>query len=383
MSEHEEGAEVISLDALISGPMGKTVDQERDEIEKRIEDELEGKKESEDFTDNFLKENESEEEVEEEDDDKEDKPSVKDIIETKPKAEVTTDAYREAIVSIFGEGQTFIQENADGEDVEVSINDMELTPQTIKELIESKINAEKEKASEGKISMEGVSDLTRDLIEIEKNGGQIGELLQYKQAYTDPLDRLDLSTENGQMQAVELYLRGRQEKDDEIEMRIEIYKKKGILEEKAKEFETEIRGSIKAHATRVKEEAEETAKKRHELFKEYKKDLNEELVAKYEMKDSERKRIVDLATKRGEDGEYEIDNLYKASRSNPEEVALLALFFSNREEFIRHLSSKAINNQRLKDQKAIRLGTTKKSYEVSKKEAGKADKDIISLDSLV
>ena len=383
MSEHEEGAEVISLDALISGPMGKTVDQERDEIEKRIEDELEGKKESEDFTDNFLKENESEEEVGEEDDDKEDKPSDKDIIETKPKAEVTTDAYREAIVSIFGEGQTFIQENADGEDVEVSINDMELTPQTIKELIESKINDEKEKASEGKISMEGVSDLTRDLIEIEKNGGQIGELLQYKQAYTDPLDRLDLSTENGQMQAVELYLRGRQEKDDEIEMRIEIYKKKGILEEKAKEFETEIRGSIKAHATKVKEEAEETAKKRHELFKEYKKDLNEELVAKYEMKDSERKRIVDLATKRGEDGEYEIDNLYKASRSNPEEVALLALFFSNREEFIRHLSSKAINNQRLKDQKAIRLGTTKKSYEVSKKEAGKADKDIISLDSLI
>ena len=383
MSEHEEGAEVISLDALISGPMGKTVEQERDEIEKRIEDELEGKKESEDFTDVFLKETKSEEEVEEEDDDKEDKPSVKDIIETKPKAEVTSDAYREAIVSIFGEGQTFIQENADGEDVEVSINDMELTPQTIKELIESKINDEKEKASEGKISMEGVSDLTRDLIEIEKNGGQIGELLQYKQAYTDPLDRLDLSTENGQMQAVELYLRGRQEKDDEIEMRIEIYKKKGILEEKAKEFETEIRGSIKAHATKVKEEAEETAKKRHELFKEYKKDLNEELVAKYEMKDSERKRIVDLATKRGEDGEYEIDNLYKASRSNPEEVALLALFFSNREEFIRHLSSKAINNQRLKDQKAIRLGTTKKSYEVSKKEAGKADKDIISLDSLI
>lgn len=380
MSEHEEGAEVISLDALMSGPMDKTAEQEREEIEKSIGDELEGKKESDDFTENFLKEKGDEEEEEEQE--------GKDLIvdkeeqEKKPAKEVTPDLYRDAITSIFGEGQTFIQEDEDGNDVEVSIDDMELTPQTIKDLIESKISAEREKALEGKISIEGTSDMILDIIEIEKNGGQIGELLQYKQAYTDPLDRIDLSTENGQMQAVELYLRGRQEKDDEIDMRIEIYKKKGILEEKAKEFDTEIRESIKAHATKLKTEAEESAKKRHELFKEYKKELNEELVTKYEMKEAVRKKLVDLATKKGEDGEYEIDKLYKASRSKPEDVALLTLFFSDREEFIRHLSSKTINRQRLKDQTVIRLGTNKKSYEVSKKESGKADKDIISLDSL-
>jgi hypothetical protein len=101
------------------------------------------------------------------------------------------------------------------------------------------------------------------------------------------------------------------------------------------------------------------------------------------MSDSTRRKLIDGATKKGEDGEYEIDKLYKAARGNPEEVALLSLFFENREEFIRQLSKEKIKEQRLKDQKEIKLGSSSKGYEGKKKEKVKEDKGIISFESLL
>lgn len=380
MSEENQEVEIISLESLMDGPIDETPNEAKAKAEEALADALEGKVESDDLTDQFIKDSKLEEETEEEEEGKlkVDKPEEEEEVATKD-----GNIYRDAIKELFGEDQMFIQEGEDGEDIEVGIDDLEATPETLKELIQAKIDSEKEKALEGKVSLEGTSELIRDLIDIDKNGGDIRDLLQYREAYTDPLDKLDLSNERDQEKAVELYLRGRNESEDEIEMRIEIYKKKGILGEKAEEFNSKIRESIKGLIEQRKQQAQAYAAEREEMFKQYRKDLGEELKNKFEISDSVRRKLVDGATKKGEDGEYEIDKLYKAARGNPEEVALLSLFFENREEFIRQLSKEKVRDQRLKDQKAIKLGSSSRGYEGKKKEKVKEDKSIISFESLL
>lgn len=384
MPEENQEVEIISLESLMDGPIDETPNEAKAKAEEAVADALEGKVESDDLTEQFIKDSKLEEETEEEEEQEEEKPKVDKPEEGEEEVETKSgNIYRDAIKELFGEDQMFIQEGEDGEEIEVGIDDLEATSETLKELIQAKVDSEREKALEGKVSLEGTSELIRDLIDIDKNGGDIRDLLQYREAYTDPLDKLDLSNEKDQEKAVELYLRGRNESEDEIEMRIEIYKKKGILGEKAGEFDSKIRESIKGLTEQRKQQAQALAAEREEMFKQYRKDLGEELKNKFEMSDSTRRKLVDGATKKGEDGEYEIDKLYKAARGNPEEVALLSLFFENREEFIRQLSKEKVKEQRLKDQKAIKLGSSSKGYEGKKKEKVKEDKGIISFESLL
>ena len=383
--ENGEEAEIISLESLMSSPIEKD-GEELKEFNKDLENSLLGNSKSGDFLE-ITKEDDFEPEIKEkvisEEQEEEEEPK-KEVVEKPIETISETTAkkiYRDTIKSLFGEDQVFTQEGEDGEDIEVSIDEYDVTADTLKELIERRIESEREKALEDKISTKGVSDFTKNLIEIEKNGGEIRDLLQYKDAYTDPLENLDLSTENGQMQAVALYLRGRQEPQDEIDIRIEAYRKRGILEEKATQFSKEIKESVNSLIEQRKLDSIEQRRQKEELFKSYRKDLDDELKNSFELKDTVRKKLLDHATKRDDNGEYELDKLYKIARSEPSTVALLSLFFEDKEEFIRQLSSKKVNEQRLKDQKAIKLGS-KKTYDVEKVSKQKNDSNLILFSDL-
>jgi hypothetical protein len=402
----KEEAEVISFKDLTGGSLvGGNEEKEKEELEKDLEDSLSGKKESTDLLDQIEKEeedqdspkpNKSEEEEEDEDppkpnksEEEEDqdppkpnKSEEEEEDEDPPKPSESANFYRETAKQLFGEDQKFIQENDEGEEVEVTIDELDVDADTLKDLIQNKIEAEKEKALEGKISSEGISEMTMDLIEIERNGGQIRDLLQYKDAYTDPLDNLDLSTEEGQIYAIELYLRGHEEPEDEIQIRIDAYKQKGILEEKATQFEGSIRERIKNVTEERKKQALEQKKEKDKLFKEYRKELGTKLKERFQLKDSVIKKLVTNATKKDEKGEYKVDSMYKAARSNPEDMAMLSLFLEDREEFIRQLSAKDLNERRIKDQKAIRLGSRSKDYSGEKKKREKGDDNTIFFDEL-
>jgi hypothetical protein len=263
MPEENQEVEIISLESLMDGPIDETPNEAKAKAEEAVADALEGKVESDDLTEQFIKDSKLEEETEEEEEQEEEKPKVDKPEEEEEEVETKSgNIYRDAIKELFGEDQMFIQEGEDGEEIEVGIDDLEATSETLKELIQAKVDSEREKALEGKVSLEGTSELIRDLIDIDKNGGDIRDLLQYREAYTDPLDKLDLSNEKDQEKAVELYLRGRNESEDEIEMRIEIYKKKGILGEKAGEFDSKIRESIRGLTEQRKQQAQAHAAER-------------------------------------------------------------------------------------------------------------------------
>jgi len=390
MAKEENESQIISLESLMANtPIDEKGEEER--LNEDLEKSLKNEKESTDLVDQYLEEEgiSTEEEVEEVKDVETDEPveegNQEEGEEETPSQEEPepNNFYKDTVKELFGEDQMFIQEDEDGNEVEVSIDDLDVDASTFKQLIENKIDSEKEKALEGKISSEGISDITKDLIEIDRNGGSIRDLLEYKDAYTDPLDSIDLTSEQGQIAAIELYLRGRQEPEDEISLRIDAYKKNGLLEEKAKQFDSSIRESVKALTEKRKEEALEQKKQREELFKKYRKDLGEQIKSKFDMKESVRKRLVDNATKKEEDGEYRIDKLYKQARSNPEDMALLSLFFEDREEFFRQTTSKDLNKRRLQDQKAIRIGAkSNNKFEGSKKGKDPKKSNVISFEEL-
>jgi len=374
--EDQLEASVISLESLgINSPLDDEKDAKK-ESESKLELALSEDDKDEDLIGMFSKENEeSSQESDEEEESEEEEEEV--IEKAKPES---NSVYKETLKSLFGEDQIFLKENEDGEEVEVTIDELDLDADTFKEIINEKIEAERNKASENKVSLEGVSDFTKDLIEIDRNGESVSELLQYKEAYLDPLSQIDLSTSAGQREAVALYLRGRQEPEDEIQLRLELYEKKGILSEKAETFTREIKDSISALTAKRKAEAEDAAKQREELFKQYRQDLSNELKDTFDLKDTVRKKLLDKATKRDEKGEYEIDKLYKAARANPRDMALLTLFFEDKEEFIRQISDKKVKEQRIKDASKIRLGgkSGSSSYTGERKEE-KRSKDLIPL----
>ena len=389
-NEKDQEVELISLEAL-SGLSSLEDKSDIEEAQEDLANALSDEKESTDLLDNALKDqgiNLDEEEEEEDTPDKKVPEAPKAGIaeeeeeDTSKEEDTKTTFFKSTIKELFGEDQLFIQENEEGEEIEVSIDDLDVDADTFRSIIDNKIQSEVEKATEGKIDVKGTSDFIRDLIEIEKKGGQFSDLLQYRQAYTEPLESMDLTTEKGQIEAITLYLRGRQEPEDEISLRVDAYKKNGLLKDKADQFSKEIKASVDSLVQQRKEEADAQAKEREELFKQYKKDVKKEISERFDLADTVKRKLVERATKRDDKGEYELDKLYKEARSNPEDVALLTLFFEDKEEFIRQLSEKKLKEQRIKDSNKIRLAGRKQASEVSKTDSPGKNKGLIPLEDL-
>lgn len=386
----ERPGEILFLDDLINTPLD-SIEESKAESTKELEAALEGK----DYDDDFFTNVKIEEEVLPEESETVDLLNSEEAVESTvtqeasdsidPTVDLQKEYRKKLLKSIFGEEvDSLIVPNEDGEDVEIPLDDFDLDEDTFKDIINNKIQAEKEAALEGRVKVDDLDDLTQSLVELSRKGGDVRELLEYKAAYTDPLDRLDLSTKEGQREAIYLYLRGRQEPEEEIQLRIEAYEAKGLLEEKAKQFDGEIRGSIKNLVEQRKKEAEQLAEQKKEQLKSYKKEFGESLKSKFELNDKVREKLVDMATKPNKENKYEMDLAYQSARSNPEEAAMLALWFTDREEFIRQISSKKVKEEQLKTVQKIRLASKRKNNtDVSLPSKSGGDKGVVLFDDLV
>jgi hypothetical protein len=290
-----------------------------------------------------------------------------DIFGTEPKPEgevkleITSEPeeskfYKSVIKELWGdEFDTIIQEGEDGEEVEVKLEEIEMTAEVFKDIYASQLEAMKEKLTANKISAEGISDFTKNLIEIDKRGGNITELLQMKQQVLDPLEGLDLDEVDHQKYAVALYynLQGtRSEK--EIDILIKGYEAEGTLEDLARQATEVLKEDVKKRVEQEKQIAIESEAKRKELMKSYKKDLRVNL-DRFELKDPIKSKIVDLATKVNQNGKFDIDLKYGEIRRDPERMAELALYLLDREEFIKQVSNKEVQKSKLDAGKKLRM----------------------------
>lgn len=366
MSEiNNDGAAIISFDTLLSEDIGGDTSK-KEVVEKELEDALKGKTEDvfnfgEDVGKPILeKEVDQEEPVT--------TPTVE-VVDTKAEeakeeakgegVNKTSEIYHQALKSMFGEDLThIIQEDAEGNDQEVLISDVVLDKTMFEAIVSSKMETVKEEYTKDKISIQGVSDITKDLIEIDKKGGNITELLRVKRDITDPLDQLDITTKEGQRLAIYLRKKAKGQEDDEISRLINAYESEGILEEKGLAAESELRAAVSKQIEDAKINAQNENKRKKDLLKSYKQEVKKGL-SQFEMNDAMKNKVTLLATKTDDKGQFEIDKAYDEARSNPISAARLALFLLDEDEYIKQVSNKAVQSTKLESAKRIRVITKK------------------------
>lgn len=250
-----------------------------------------------------------------------------------------------------------VVQTVDDEEVETSIDEIDITDELFADLVQNYIDAEKEKATVDKISISEVSDLTKTLIEIDKRGGNISQVLEHKSNYLDPLDQLDLDTTEGQKKAIALYLTANGKDQEDIDLRLRAYEQQGQLEEKATEFSDQIRRAVSDFAKQQEQAAIENEKKVKDSFKAYRKTLKSALDTTFQLNDAAKNKLVDFATKAGEGNRFEFDVALMEVRRNPELSAELALWLQDKDEYVKQITNKRIIEEKKKT--LVRIGTAK------------------------
>lgn len=251
--------------------------------------------------------------------------------------------------------ETIIQVDEVGNEVEVDVKSGNITPEMYKEALKSYLENQKEKLLEDALPLKGTSDLLKKLAEIDKAGGNITAILEEKANVVDPLQSIDISNEQGQITAIELVLKAQNMSPEDIEARILLYKTKGILADKAEEFQENVQKAFDDYLENQKKAAEDNKVKQKEAIKEYRKDFVEGLGG-FELNDTVKKKLVKFATETESDG-FVLDKRLREMRMDPKRAARLALFVLDEEEFIKQVTAKAITATRQKT--AIKIGLAK------------------------
>lgn len=364
--ENSGKAEVINLESLLSSteaPKSAEETAATNEAEARAELDKALKKEDPIFPDLLFgesKKEEEEEDKEEEDKGKDDSEEESLIPTGKSSEEVNQESeasklYKKALKETWGADEiSTIVQVIDGEEVEVNIDDIDLDEETFKLINQAKIDELKEEAVKDKISSEGVSDFTKKLIEIDKNGGDVKELLQIRSNYLDPLEGLDVNSVEDQREIVYLRNMAAGLDEDSTLRLIKSYEEEGTLADVAEDSYNKLREAIDKKLEDELRISQENKKKAEENFKKYTSDLKEEL-KKFELKDSAKKKIVDFATTIKDNGKLAIDEVYNEWRMNPQKASMLALFMLDEEEFISQLTSKAVRETQLNAAKKLKI----------------------------
>lgn len=268
-------------------------------------------------------------------------------------------------------------ENEDGE--EIPFSDFDVDSETFVEIIKSKIEEIKEQTSSN--STKGLSDFTKHLLEIEKNGGNISQALQTYQTYQDPLDSFDLNEEIDQQKVIFMKYHNVMGMEKEVVMDlIEGFMTKGKLEDEAFKAEAEIRGAVSKQLEAINNQALQDKEKKKQDLKVYKESLRENL-NKFDLSDHYKRKILDIATKE-EGGAFALDNVYYETRNNPEKAAELLLFLTDKEEYKKQISKDDVREAKLdtfKKLKLVQKGSKDNIKIGSRTEPPKNDKGLIDI----
>ena len=298
-------------------------------------------------------------------------PEVEPVVEIIPEPvvekPVNTDQMLASLKLILGDDiTTIVQQNEEGEDVEVAIEDLEITPDVLAEIISAKHQMDLEESQKDSISTKGVSELAKSLVEIDKKGGDITELLRVKQAISDPIENLDLTTVVGQKQAIAIRLQSSNTPPEDIDLLITAYETKGILDEKANSAATELKDYFENLVKEKEKATEKAAENRTLLMKDYTKELKTSLGDTFELKPAIQAKIVKASTKKNDGGTYDIDDIYSQWRNDPEKTALLSMFLLDTEEYDNQISSKKRQGDKLEN--AGKIGVIKLKRRTEDKE---------------
>lgn len=280
---------------------------------------------------------------------KEEKPEV---VET-PAAEAPVVNYRKVLENLSSRGvipdlKDVVFSGEDGS--EITIDDLDFSKEdSLCDVISTIIESQKEDIVKDKIDVTSVSDITKKLIEADKAGANIVDILKQYDRNVAPVEKLDVEERGDQIKIIRHYVDLLGLPKDEADEFFKGIVNRGddYIEAKAIKYKAELDKRMDDIIRQRTKEAEEKRAKDAEDFKRYKKDLKSSFQAKYQLNDNMVTKALDFALKSTEEapGVTKAIQKVKEMMMNPEEAPDLIMFLMNPGEFVKQKSNKAVTEE--------------------------------------
>lgn len=295
-------------------------------------------------------------------DPKEDKKGEKNVVDVKQDpVETPVVNYRKVLDALSSRGiipdlKDVVFSGENGE--EITINDLDFSKEdSLCDILSTVLESQKEDIVKDKIDVTSVSDITKKLIQADKAGANIVDILKQYDTNVAPIEKLDIENKADQIKIVRHYvdLLGLPKDEADEFFKGIINKGEEYVEAKAIKYKAELDKRMDDIIQQRTKEAAEKKAKNAEDFRRYKKDLKSSIQAKYQLNDTMVSKALDFALKPSESnpGITKAFNRVREMMMNPEEAPDLIMFLMNPGEFIKQKSNQAVVDEKKKIYKLI------------------------------
>lgn len=295
-------------------------------------------------------------------DPKEDKKGEENVVDVKQDpVETPVVNYRKVLDALSSRGiipdlKDVVFSGENGE--EITINDLDFSKEdSLCDILSTVLESQKEDIVKDKIDVTSVSDITKKLIQADKAGANIVDILKQYDTNVAPIEKLDIENKADQIKIVRHYvdLLGLPKDEADEFFKGIINKGEEYVEAKAIKYKAELDKRMDDIIQQRTKEAAEKKAKNAEDFRRYKKDLKSSIQAKYQLNDTMVSKALDFALKPSESnpGITKAFNRVREMMMNPEEAPDLIMFLMNPGEFIKQKSNQAVVDEKKKIYKLI------------------------------
>ena len=295
-------------------------------------------------------------------DPKEDKKGEENVVDVnQDQVEVPVVNYRKVLDALPSRGiipdlKDVVFSGENGE--EITINDLDFSKEdSLCDILSTVLESQKEDIVKDKIDVTSVSDITKKLIQADKAGANIVDILKQYDTNVAPIEKLDIENKADQIKIVRHYvdLLGLPKDEADEFFKGIINKGEEYVEAKAIKYKAELDKRMDDIIQQRTKEAAEKKAKDAEDFRRYKKDLKSSIQAKYQLNDTMVSKALDFALKPSESnpGITKAFNRVREMMMNPEEAPDLIMFLMNPGEFIKQKSNQAVVDEKKKIYKLI------------------------------
>lgn len=295
-------------------------------------------------------------------DPKEDKKGEENVVDVnQDQVEIPVVNYRKVLDALSSRGiipdlKDVVFSGENGE--EITINDLDFSKEdSLCDILSTVLESQKEDIVKDKIDVTSVSDITKKLIQADKAGANIVDILKQYDTNVAPIEKLDIENKADQIKIVRHYvdLLGLPKDEADEFFKGIINKGEEYVEAKAIKYKAELDKRMDDIIQQRTKEAAEKKAKDAEDFRRYKKDLKSSIQAKYQLNDTMVSKALDFALKPSESnpGITKAFNRVGEMMMNPEEAPDLIMFLMNPGEFIKQKSNQAVVDEKKKIYKLI------------------------------
>lgn len=295
-------------------------------------------------------------------DPKEDKKGEENVVDVnQDQVETPVVNYRKVLDALSSRGiipdlKDVVFSGENGE--EITINDLDFSKEdSLCDILSTVLESQKEDIVKDKIDVTSVSDITKKLIQADKAGANIVDILKQYDTNVAPIEKLDIENKADQIKIVRHYvdLLGLPKDEADEFFKGIINKGEEYVEAKAIKYKAELDKRMDDIIQQRTKEAAEKKAKDAEDFRRYKKDLKSSIQAKYQLNDTMVSKALDFALKPSESnpGITKAFNRVREMMMNPEEAPDLIMFLMNPGEFIKQKSNRAVVDEKKKIYKLI------------------------------